>query len=657
MASQNDIGSKSQRIGNPLRMLGLIQTAAGLFTLYIGIQLLLQVSGLVVQFASSVSKGSEPAGPAGSALGMNPAAWLALIFGLIIVVKGGMHTFAGLFKCLSIVVGRNDPKSLAHNLANPSESQMNICYSSAELGDMLNARQNKTFVEPRCWVESLYYTVFRRMFFLPPPYRNIIQGCLAAIINTSVVLICYGVVAFMVSSGLVRGDNAALVVNLCLIAFTVKLLFIWRNAFIVERNKISAPDSISFKSLILNIAFSVLVPAFLVAVFEFVTVPAQGIFRETVDSFNQFPWKTWFWYFSLIPLALTLPIFFMCWCKTNEYNLKTEVSERIVDWQESIHPKDLFIAIDNNVMAKRRYMEVPNRIYSEFQPALQSNSSQSKGEYSGYTIQETQPVYTKPEQSVFFVAVKYLTAIAAGALTAYTYNFLGGIVGEFSRNWGGNFQIGIGYVILGYALNLMILFVICRLLWGVANLFFSELKFTSLMIYYKNSGTYTTSKVSVGASIYDSNRSENTVVRSSFHQWIIVSKIVSATFLARGFSKFESARYIMEMHEAAATVDAMLDDLRRYLDSFSIVAPVAGSSVNAQTADQIMQMNARSQAVTKVALENAEQLVNEKPASLNSDFQVNQELSNRQADAGDDMIVGNYETEPELAHVEGNHQN
>ena len=65
-------------------------------------------------------------------------------------------------------------------------------------------------------------------------------------------------------------------------------------------------------------------------------------------------------------------------------------------------------------MAKRRFMEVPNRVYAQFKPSLQSNSSQSKGEYSGYTVQETQPVFEKSEQFGIFVVLKYLLGIAAG---------------------------------------------------------------------------------------------------------------------------------------------------------------------------------------------------------------------------------------------------
>ena len=596
MASQNDIGSKSQRIGNPLRVLGLIQLAAGLFTLYLGLQLLLSVSAMVQK-------------------GNNPAGWIALIFGLIIVVKGGMHTFSGMFKCFSLVVGRNDPKSLAKNYANPSENPMHIGYTSAELGEMVIGRQNRTFVEPRCWVEGVYFTVFRNMFFLPPPYRNLIQSALSSIINTASILVCYGILCFMLNSSLVGAGNTEIIKNLCILILGVKFIFIWRNVFIVDRNKISPPDNLSFKSLIFNLIYAVLVPTLLLVIFSFVTVPESGMFTTAVASFNSFDWQHWFWIFALVPLGMTLPLFVMAWFKTREYELKTEVSERIVDWQESIHPRDLFIAIDNNAMAKRRYMEVPNRVYAAFKPTLQSNSSQSKGEYSGFTLQETQPVYENSEQSPVFLVLKYLTGIAAGIATAYTYSTLSSIAGEFTRRWGGTIEVGVGVTVVQYALTLLLLFLMCRMLWSVAELFFSELKFKSLLVYYKNNGTYTTSKVTVGASIYDSNRSENTVVRSSFHQWVITTKLITVTFLGRGLSKFDSTRYVMEMHEDSESIDSILKDLRDYINGFNVVADVAQNNNTQQTVENIGRMNIRNQAQTRMAIDNAEKIA---AASQNS---------------------------------------
>ncbi len=60
-----------------------------------------------------------------------------------------------------------------------------------------------------------------------------------------------------------------------------------------------------------------------------------------------------------------------------------------------------------------------------------------------------------------------------------------------------------------------------------AHLFYAEIQFDSLLIYFKCEGTFTESKISTGTSIHDSTRSENTLVRTSITSWGIVSGIVS----------------------------------------------------------------------------------------------------------------------------------
>ncbi len=587
MAGQNDLGSKSQRIRNPMLVLGLIQAAAGLYTLYLGLGMLTDISSLVKS-------------------GQNPAAWISLFFGVVIALNGLVFSGAGLLKCLSLTVGRHDPKSLATDMENPGENQLHITYKAADLAEMLNSRMNKTFVEPRCWVESLCYTLFRSMFFLPPPYRNILQGCVSAIINTLVLLCGYGALVFLVDTSLVGQGSPVLAVNLCALFFGARMVFLWRRAFVADRNRVAAPDNLRIRYFTLNIAYALAVPAFLGGLFTLVSVPADGVFRECVDVFNAFPWISWFWAFALIPLLITLPILFLTWCKTLEYDLKTEVTERIEDWQESVHPDELFSAIDNKAMAGRRFRETPNRVYSRSVPGLQSHSSESKGEFFGYTVQETQPECIPSGQHPAFVCVKFLLGLAAGIVTVLTYSKLAAFAQGFTHNWNGAFDSISGQSLAGTALTLVLLLISAKMLWDAAGLFYSELKFSSLMIYYKNNGTYTTSTVTVGSSVYDSHRSENTVVRSSFHQWLIISRIISATFVGRGFARLDGARFVMEMHGDPATANAFLGDLRSFLDSFSVIADVAGSGADSRKASGITRMNADAQACAKIARDNAE---------------------------------------------------
>ncbi len=580
MASQNDVGSKRQRIKNPLLPLGFLELIAGFISVYISIKLLLSVSG----FVSS---------------GSNPAAWLAAIMGIVIILQGAFNIFSGMFKCFSLVVGRNDPKSLAHNYANPDESQLNMHYRDADLSQMLLARQNKTFVEPRCWIEGLYFSLFRKMFFLPLPYRNVIQGCLSAIINTVVVLICWCIINYIVSVGLVAKGNASIVTSLCTIVLGIKLFFIWRAAYTVERNRIASPSNLSFSHLFMNIAFATLVPGAIATLFSFFSLPDSDILKAITTFLTGYDWTYWFLCFSFLPLVAIVPIFFLCYQKSKEYELKTEVSERIVSWQESIHPREIFIGIENVALAKLRYLEVPNRVYSKLEPTLKVQSDGNKGEFSGYTLQETQPAYVKDEQSIIFKIVKFISAFTAVALNLWIIVLMAAFVKNFALNWHGTFQDGLLTSLLNLIFSMLVLWILSKVLKGATVLFFSEIKFSSLLIHFKTEGTFSESKISTGASIYDSNRSENSVIRSSINQWIVASQVISTTFLGTTIAKFDNARYVMEMSADDNKIDAVLNDLKKFVKSRNMVADVAESSESLRTSEHIQKMNEKNLASLK----------------------------------------------------------
>jgi len=88
-----------------------------------------------------------------------------------------------------------------------------------------------------------------------------------------------------------------------------------------------------------------------------------------------------------------------------------------------------------------------------------------------------------------------------------------------------------------------------NLLTNVAHLFFAEIQFESLLVYFKCEGTFTESKISTGTGIHDSTRSENTLIRSSITPWIVVSRIITSTFAATGMKNLEHPRHILEMHK------------------------------------------------------------------------------------------------------------
>ncbi len=94
---------------------------------------------------------------------------------------------------------------------------------------------------------------------------------------------------------------------------------------------------------------------------------------------------------------------------------ETEVSEYRDHWQENVHPKDFFRALDME-MANLRYKEIPNRVYRELNPSLNMEGSMDKGSFSGDTIQETQPIYKEVDYPPLMGKLRFAFAIAGTLL-------------------------------------------------------------------------------------------------------------------------------------------------------------------------------------------------------------------------------------------------
>jgi len=135
-----------------------------------------------------------------------------------------------------------------------------------------------------------------------------------------------------------------------------------------------------------------------------------------------------------------------------------------------------------------------------------------------------------------------------------------------------------------------------QLLANVAKLFFAEIQFESLLVYFKCEGTFTESKISTGTGIHDSTRSENTLVRSSITPWVIASRIVTSTFADTGMKNLEHARIILEMHKADDDLFAIKNDLIGFLKDRESIASIT-SERDLGNASQIHQLNQQTRAI------------------------------------------------------------
>jgi hypothetical protein len=261
----------------------------------------------------------------------------------------------------------------------------------------------------------------------------------------------------------------------------------------------------------------------------------------------------------------------------------TQVSEFREHWQESVHPMDIFRAVEIT-LAKHRYEDIPNRVYENDVPELLAQGSQNKGEFTGRTLQEIQPQPVADHRAN--------PLILGGVFGAQVLLLIAGVCVFFGFLWLGSMA---STQVAGTALGALLGWTFGSVLARSAHVYLSEIEFESDVIAFAVTGTFSESRLATGMSIYDSTRSENLVVRSSLTPWLLVSRVRSSMLAESGERNLEQPRFIMSMDQNAALSRTLVDDLRGFLRDRQIMATVQ-SEGDAQAASTIYQMNERTRA-------------------------------------------------------------
>lgn len=221
-------------------------------------------------------------------------------------------------------------------------------------------------------------------------------------------------------------------------------------------------------------------------------------------------------------------------------NPTTEISEYRDHWEENVHPKDFFRALDME-MANLRHREIPNRVYRALNPNLQMEGSMDKGSFTGDTIQETQPIFKEIPYSAILKNVRLYTAIAGHVFLVVAALLL------YFNQMPSKLSVATLFPVLFYPILLAFF---GSMLLTITHLYWGEMQFESYLIQFHGEGTYTESKFTTGKSILDSTESENILVRTSFSPWVLMTRIVSSTQAKPGANAFGYARYVMSMDKA-----------------------------------------------------------------------------------------------------------
>ena len=596
-----DYGSIDLGLKNPFKLEGKVTALRGIIESVAGVSLL-------VIAASSVKESTT-------------AGWILMLFGMFILALGIRSLSSGIYATLKYFVGRNHPTSLAYNFSKSEsstaqEEKKEVAYNAQSLEEMLVGRKNSTFKEPNGFLSRLLHSLIPKLLFLPYPIRNVAQRLFGSWVSTLVALIAYGLVAFVSLSGFTgEAGELAFPVYSAILMFYV--LFSWRSSSKpISRNAERNIEALGGGTLAKIISLSFILPIVIGLSMSWL-MQDQHISKQEIEAWlAQLPNLHAGIYLIAIIILATLScalVFTMIKARLNAVTPTAEVSELRENWQESVHPDEVFINLDNLVMANRRYKEVPNRVYRELDPKLQEQI-EGKGGFKGEMIQEVQPKLHAMELGKNFTLARlvalisanllYIVALALTVLLAYSlidiyYYIDSANINNLQQAFNNQNVIQFSSLLMSSVHILIIAVIIkafARLLANCAHLFFAEMQFESLLVYFKCEGTFTESKISTGTGIHDSTRSENTLVRSSITPWVIVSRVITSTFAATGMKNLEHPRHIMEMHKDEGQLQAIKNDVIAFLKDRESIASIT-SERDLGNASQIHQLNQQTRAI------------------------------------------------------------
>ena len=558
-----EYGSQQVDIPNPFRFEGAAYTARAAVLIVLGLFALLTVRTLVAD-------------------GERAIAGVVMAGGLSLLGFGVFAAYRGLFKMFRFYVGRGQPADLAAAVAaeqsvmpgarSGGATGFRGIYEPVELANMLLGRKNPTFREPEGWLPRLLHSLVANLIFLPYALRNDAGSRFAAAGHTVVILGLLGLAWFSGVTGLVPMAGTP-VMSWLVAVITVLLLFIWlREAVRPSGGNRRAVLKFTPVALVLWAAAAIATPFALVAL--------NGVQPLPELPMSPYPW---FLLTVLLAGAATAYSLYLAIRRAPRAQPPTMVTEYREHWQESVHPMDIFRAIEIT-LAKHRFQEIPNRVYVNDVPQLVAQGSQNKGEFEGRTVQEVQPRPISDRRGDRLLQI----GIAAGQVLLLGAGLLAfAVLMQLTTiSLAGLTQALLGAVILWTA---------GMLIAHTSTLYVSEIEFESDLIAFQATGTFSESRLATGMSIYDSTRSENVIVRSSLTPWLLVSRLHTSTLTVSGSANLEQPRLILGMSENAELSRDLVADARSFLKDRQIMASVASES-DLQAAANIYQMNERTRA-------------------------------------------------------------
>lgn len=581
-----EYGSDCLGIKNPFRVEGFFKIIRGCITFGLGLIVLLSIPDNV--------KISPNFG------------WITIITAFLFLTFGTVSLGKGIMQVVRFFVGRNVPTSLSKNFEDVKNKDENTSYSAIELEKMMLNRTNSTFKEPNGIIELLLHTFVSKLTFAPIAIRNIAQIVTSSGVKTIIAIISMLLATFVLYSGLIN-LQAAFVFNLFALIMVLYLISIWFKA----GRPINIKDTQNVKSItvfsfVRTLIFSVSIPVAISYCLAFIpTKHKEFIDRLSILSLDDLEnlrldeslilgFTSAFNITSIIiviALFMVIAVFYafiMTYFRTKTLDPETNTSESRESWDKDVHPKEIFINLEQIVMAKRRYKNIPNRNYLKFAPELAEGSG-GKGYYRGKFLQETQPKVEKIKMNVasktFRLAGTILgqVLLGASALMLYRiYSISPDIISSVeviarTEHLSNSQMFKLGQDSFSVVLYLLFAFVFItfgRLFSNLSHIYWAEMIFSSKLLYLNCEGTFNESRITMGKGVYDSAQSDNIVTKTSNTSICIASEIYTSTFVGVGANNLELPRHIITMKEASIEMNAIMDELKQNLDNKKKIASI-----------------------------------------------------------------------------------
>ncbi len=521
-------GKDTLKIKNPFKKEGLLDIILGIATLILGII-------LVFKIRNSIDSGFQG------------LAWLELLLAFVFISIGISSIIKGCLRVFRFLVGREIPSNLSPRP-----------YSQETMESILMKRINPTYIEKDAFISRLIISIYDKFLFLPIGFRNLLDSVASLFLSGVIFYAIYLLTIFSTSIGLIVTTNQEALAHIFGLVFLAKQLIVWIYYLPVQK-RISGynPNVYKKNNVVINIIAAILIPGIVEILFR------KGMTIPAIESSLIFPIFLLF----LFSAALVVLTAYLCLQRITKISPETAVSEYKEHIQISVHPKDVFRCFEIE-MAKKRYKELPNRVYKEIKPVLELEGSLNKGSFHGSTVQETQPKHQENSLSKNSKKIKFYTAIIGRALLFLSFVYLFFSIESLKEGVTLSTFINIFYYPI-----LTILF--SYYLIYIAHIFYSEVLFTSYLVHFFSDGTYTESKVSSGMSVYDSTRTENTVVNTSATPWILVSKIVTSTLTNSSTKNLEGPRYLLEMNKADDFLTDLVTGFNDYLKNRNLLVDIS----------------------------------------------------------------------------------